>query len=191
MPKAAVVVELHFQSNLFMPAILPPFDASQNYFATFGLSEKLLTDPGELQKIFYVKSRNYHPDRFVSASNEQKKLSALWSAQLNEAYNTLKDFHQSINYLLTLKNIPGTEKNQMPVELSEAYFEAQESGNTIALEKQIDEKLNQNESELKALAAQWDQTQKIDILRQIREKFDFYRYISSMKRNLAGIHSHD
>jgi molecular chaperone HscB len=177
---------------------LPTFNPSQNYWEVLGVPEKILIDAEILQNRFYTLSRKFHPDRFMQASADQKQLSQEWSAQLNEAYNTLKDFYATIEYLLKTKNVPETGKNQMPMELSEAFFEIQElledrTGNQVAIskmEKDLEERMLQNENQLKTLAKQWDESPAPETLKNIREKFDLYRYIRSMQRNLMKVGTH-
>lgn len=169
-----------------------------SHWEVLDVAEKILIDSETLQNRFYALSRQFHPDRFMQATAEQKQFSQERTAQINEAYSTLKDFYAAVEYLLKIKNVPETNKNQMPMELSEAFFEVQElledrENNQAAItsmEKDLEDRMTQNENQLKALAQQWDQTQSPDLLKKIREKFDLYRYIRSMQRNLtkAGAH---
>ncbi len=104
-----------------------PLSKDMDYFTCFGLPRKLNIDTAQLQTKFYELSRVFHPDFFEGKSEMERAVSLANSAILNQAYRTLKDPIQRVEYLLRLeagaaKDIPG----KAPADLFEAILEMQE-----------------------------------------------------------------
>jgi molecular chaperone HscB len=76
-----------------------------NYFTLFGIKEQLNPDPAALKRSFYALSKQWHPDRFVSATDEERNEALRMSALINDAYKTLTDPEQVLAYLLRSKNL--------------------------------------------------------------------------------------
>src|ERR1051325_3095996 len=72
--------------------------------------------------MFYALSRQFHPDYFMNASEEERQASLDRSALLNAAYRTLRDPVQRAKYLLTLEGYKESEK-KAPPDLLEEVFE--------------------------------------------------------------------
>src|ERR1051325_8120197 len=72
--------------------------------------------------MFYALSRQFHPDYFMNASEEERQASLDRSALLNAAYRTLRDPVQRAKYLLTLEGFKEAEK-KAPPDLLEEVFE--------------------------------------------------------------------
>jgi molecular chaperone HscB len=100
-----------------------------DYFAFFGLPQKLSLDLQTLEQGFHSLSWKLHPDRFARASEEERQLSLDLSSQLNDAYRTLRDPVARVEYLLSLSGMrkEGQKKQQAPPELLEEVFELNES----------------------------------------------------------------
>jgi molecular chaperone HscB len=100
-----------------------------DYFAFFGLPQKLTLDLATLEQRFHSLSWKLHPDHFVRASEGERQLSLDLSSQLNDAYRTLRDPVARVEYLLSLSGMrkEGQKKQQAPPELLEEVFELNES----------------------------------------------------------------
>jgi len=100
-----------------------------DYFAFFGLPQKLTLDLEALEQRFHTLSWKLHPDHFVRASENERQLSLDLSSQLNDAYRTLRDPVARVEYLLSLSGMrkEGQKKQQAPPELLEEVFELNES----------------------------------------------------------------
>jgi molecular chaperone HscB len=79
---------------------LYPVDTSEDHFRLFGLPRQYDVDLAELHKRFLAISRNIHPDLFGVQTTEMRNLALRLSAQVNEAYETLKDPVLRAEYLL-------------------------------------------------------------------------------------------
>jgi molecular chaperone HscB len=99
-----------------------PIAESPDHFSFFGLPRKLRIDESELEKLFYSLSRQFHPDYFMSASEQERQASMDRSSMLNDAYRTLRDRIARVTYLLTLEGYKEAEK-KAPPDLLEEVFE--------------------------------------------------------------------
>ena len=75
---------------------------SQNHFELFALPEHYRLDRKDLDARYRELQRTAHPDRFASASDQERRLSVQRAAQINEAFETLKDPLKRGRYLLEL-----------------------------------------------------------------------------------------
>lgn len=104
-----------------------PLSKDIDYFTCLGLPRKLNIDTASLEGKFYEMSRAFHPDFYEGKSEMERAVSLSNSAVLNQAYRTLKDPIQRVEYLLRLeagaaKDIPG----KAPADLFETILEIQE-----------------------------------------------------------------
>ena len=108
--------------------IQPPARGA-DYFAFFGLPQKLTIELAPLEQRFHSLSWKLHPDHFVRATEQERQLSLDLSSLLNDAYRTLRDPVARVEYLLGLSGMrkEGQKKQQAPPELLEEVFELNES----------------------------------------------------------------
>lgn len=115
----------------FCPACgrIQPLPRGTDYFAFFGLPQKLTIDAGDLEQRFHSLSWKLHPDHFARASEQERELSLARSSQLNDAYRTLRDSVARVEYLLGLAGLrkEGQKKQQAPPEMLEEVFELNEA----------------------------------------------------------------
>lgn len=77
-------------------------DLSSTYFELFGLPQSFLVDTGQLDERYRELQRTVHPDRFVNATDQERRLSMQLATRINEGYRTLKDPLRRGRYLLEL-----------------------------------------------------------------------------------------
>jgi len=156
---------------------IQPLPRGADYFAFFGLSQKLWLDCAALERLFHQLSWKLHPDNFVRASEYERELSLERGSQLNDAYRTLRDPVARVEYLLAQAGMrkEGAAKQQAPPELLEEVFELNESLDELraarradgaemgvlierleAEEKKFESRLCEVDEELKRVAAEWD-----------------------------------
>jgi molecular chaperone HscB len=80
-------------------------DFSRSYFELFGLPESYDIDTALLAERYRSMQAALHPDRFASASDQERRLSVQGASWINEAYETLKDSLSRARYLLQLKGV--------------------------------------------------------------------------------------
>ncbi len=80
-----------------------------DHFRLLRLEQDFSLDPTTLESAYFAAQRQYHPDRFVNKSAEEKLAAAQKSADINEAYNTLKHPLSRAQHLLALSGINALE----------------------------------------------------------------------------------
>jgi molecular chaperone HscB len=78
---------------------------TQNHFELFALPAQYRLDGAGLDAHYRRLQREVHPDRFVSGTDRQRRVSVQQAAQINEAYATLKDPLGRGRYLLELRGV--------------------------------------------------------------------------------------
>jgi molecular chaperone HscB len=78
---------------------------SQNFFTLLKLPEAFVIDLEKLNQNYQSIQREIHPDRFASFDDETKLESIKKTAQVNDAYQTLKSPIRRAEYLLQLHGV--------------------------------------------------------------------------------------
>ena len=76
-----------------------------NHFEMFNLPAQFALDSADLQQRYRQLQQTLHPDRFANASERDRLLAVQRSAQLNDAYTTLREPLARAEYLLQLQGI--------------------------------------------------------------------------------------
>lgn len=76
-----------------------------NYFVLFQLPIKLPIDSGQLTVNYQQLQRQYHPDNFAQATDNEKVAIIQKSAMINDGYQTLKNPLKAAEYLLSLQGV--------------------------------------------------------------------------------------
>ncbi len=90
----------------------------QNHFDLFQLPPQFALDAEALDRAYREVQNKVHPDRFVNASDAEKRVAMQWTTRANEAYQTLKKPLPRARYLCELHGIDlQTESNTaMPLD---------------------------------------------------------------------------
>lgn len=75
------------------------------HFDILGLPRRYHLRPEEIEDRYHAAAREHHPDRHMKSDATTRVSSALRTAQLTEAYRTLKDPVRRAEYLLKLEGI--------------------------------------------------------------------------------------
>ena len=81
---------------------------ASNFFELFDLPVSYDVDLQKMQQAYMALQKQVHPDRFASASDQEKRLSMQQTSWINEAQTTLKDPVLRAVYMLRLR---GTDIN--------------------------------------------------------------------------------
>lgn len=82
----------------------------KNYFEIFGLPETFDIDTAAMKDRYHDLQQQLHPDRYASATDQEKRLSVQMTALVNEAFQTLKNPLRRGRYLLQLRGIDTNEE---------------------------------------------------------------------------------
>jgi molecular chaperone HscB len=99
-------------------------------FQTLGLPRAYALDSGELEKRYRDLQRALHPDKHVSATPSERRMSLSKAVEVNEAYRVLKDDVRRAESLLSLLGRAASETAADPellmevMELREALSES-------------------------------------------------------------------
>ncbi len=101
----------------------------QNHFDLFQLPARFEIDMGALDAAFRDVQGRVHPDRFVNASDAEKRVAMQWATRANEAYQTLKNPQKRAQYLCELHGVDlQTESNTaMPMDFLMQQMEWREA----------------------------------------------------------------
>ena len=83
-----------------------------NYFQLFAIEVSFDVDLNHLSQSYQTLQKAAHPDRFAHASSQEQLFSVQKSAEINDAYQTLKHPLKRAEYILTLRGveIPNEQK---------------------------------------------------------------------------------
>jgi len=129
-------------------------DLGKNYFELFDLPVAFDLDSADLAVRYRELQRRFHPDRFASAPAPERRLSVQLTAQINAAFQTLKEPVARARYLLGLQGIdtdqetdtsmnPAFLMEQMELReaLEEAVLGADRETQLESLRQQVDRQL--------------------------------------------------
>jgi molecular chaperone HscB len=77
----------------------------QNHFELFGLQPQFRLDLAQLEQAYREIQSRVHPDKFIHASDAERRASMQSATQANEAYRTLKSPLARARYLLALLHV--------------------------------------------------------------------------------------
>ena len=89
-------------------------DFNQNHFEIFQLAVSFDLDLEDLSKRYLKIQAGVHPDKFVNATDYERRLSLQWATQVNTAYRTLSSDLAREIYILELSSVPLQENPQLP-----------------------------------------------------------------------------
>lgn len=165
-----------------------------DYYALLGIPRKLNLSLGDLQKRFYERSRELHPDRFMRRPEAERQQALENSSALNDAYRTLKDPIKRAQYVLGREGFEiGEQRSKdVPPELLEEVFELNmaleeiRGGDESArpqleqAEKNFARMLSEADDQLQALFEKYDAAQNREILGEIRGLLNRRKYILNL-----------
>ena len=130
---------------------------SDNYFELFGLAPRYRIDKDALEQRYRVFQRRVHPDRYASASDQERRFAMQQAAQINEAYRVLRDPIARARYLLEQRGHEFQDQqntHQDPeflmeqIELREALAEVRGEDNVLQALADLMERIEQRVASL-------------------------------------------
>jgi len=102
---------------------------TQNFFDTFNLPVLFNIDIDMLNHQYRTLQKTIHPDRFVNATDAEKKQSLQKSTQINDAYQLLKDPIKRASHIISLHQV--LKENTLPPDFLMQQMEWEEEFETI------------------------------------------------------------
>ena len=112
----------------------------QNHFDLFQLPATFALDAGALDAAYRDVQGQVHPDRFVNATDAEKRVAVQWATRANEAYQTLKNPQKRAQYLCEQNGVDlKTESNTaMPMHFLMQQMEWREALGDARAAKDMD-----------------------------------------------------
>lgn len=83
-----------------------------NYFQLFNIAPSFDIDLSELSSSYQTLQKTVHPDNFAHTSEQQQRLAVQKSAQVNDAYQTLKNPLKRAEYMLIERGVDMPNEQQ-------------------------------------------------------------------------------
>lgn len=83
-----------------------------NYFQLFAIDVSFDIDVNHLSQSYQALQKTVHPDKFAHASSQEQLLAVQKSAEINDAYQTLKQPLKRAEYILTLRGVDMPNEQQ-------------------------------------------------------------------------------
>jgi molecular chaperone HscB len=137
----------------------------QNHFDLFQLPPRFAIDADALDSAYREVQGRVHPDKFVNASDAEKRVAMQWATRANEAYQCLKNPQKRARYLCELNGVDlQIESNTaMPMaflmqqmEWRETLADAREARDLAALEELDTDLRAERKARLAEIGAQLD-----------------------------------
>ena len=173
-----------------------------NYFEVFGLPRVLNLDLKALEKAFHELSRKYHPDYFTTAPAEERQRALQMTANLNDAYRTLRHPVRRVEHLLQIEGFK-PDGSKVPRSFLMEVFEINEQLEEVkagsaskeqiaALRREIEKRAEGFERQLQNAATEWDklsgpgpsEEQRKQQLARLTEILSESSYIRNLEREL-------
>lgn len=100
--------------------------SSNDAFGLLGLPAQFDLDPAVIERAFFDKSKELHPDRFANAPAAERVAALSRSRALNDAYQTLKKPVARAEYLLARAGVTIGDNEQLDPEFLMEIFELRE-----------------------------------------------------------------
>ena len=112
----------------------------QNHFELFNLPQRFALDTSALDAAYRDVQGRVHPDKFVNATDAEKRVAMQWATRANEAYQTLKNPQKRAQYLCELNGVDlQTESNTaMPMAFLMQQMEWREALGEARGDKDVD-----------------------------------------------------
>ncbi len=154
--------------------------SSNDAFGLLGLPAQFDLDPQLIERAFFDKSKELHPDRFANAPAAERVAALSRSRALNDAYQTLKKPVPRAEYLLSRAGVSIGDNERLDptflmeiLELREELAEARAAKRTSEIEKLCGDMKARRKTAIDALTPLFAQND----LAAIKEQLILLRYI--------------
>lgn len=128
-------------------------ELEKNYFELFGLPSQFSIDLPDLAVRYRELQKKFHPDKFASSSDSERRMASQMAAQINAAYQSLKSPLERGRYLLKLAGVDVDDEKDTrmnpaflmeQMELREQLDAASEAGDPLKQLAQLSKEIEQS-----------------------------------------------
>jgi molecular chaperone HscB len=168
-------------------------ELSSNHFELFGLPVTYAVAAEALSARYRELQQAVHPDRYASASDQERRLSMQRATQINEAYQVLKDPLRRARYLLHLNGMEWDDEQNTfsdPVflmeqmERREALGEVRDRDDPLAAVSGI---LQQVQADIGALTVEIEQAFAADDLESARGRVGRLQFLYKLRAEAEAL----
>jgi molecular chaperone HscB len=157
---------------------------SKNFFEIFDIPVATDVDLAKISAVNHALQKKAHPDRFAHASEQQKRIAMQQTSLINEAYHTLKDPLNRIQYMLKLKGMEINSETDttmdgvflmQQMEFREAIAEVRKRADPL---DELDKMARQTKTQIAELMTLFNKTyaqSALDDARELVRKMQFLR----------------
>lgn len=155
-----------------------------NYFELFGIEQQFDVELDAITLQYRELQKQFHPDKFATAADSEKLAVVQKSAQINDAYTTLKDPVSRAEYLLKLRGLDiqhETQTLQDPMFLMQQmeYRETLEDLSNsddmydaiMEFEEQVNAEIDSFKQQLAVCLQQFDNEAAANLIRKLKFMF--------------------
>ena len=166
-------------------------DLTRNYFELFDFAESYSINQQQLADKYRVLQTELHPDRFVNASDQERRVSVQATSYVNEAYATLKSDLKRAHYLLQLSDIEfnaDTETSSdaeflmQTMELHEKVEEVDKDAAPLQALDELSKRLKQDQESLTASFSKQFESKDLYAAKETALKLQFYQRLTNQVR---------
>lgn len=153
-----------------------------DFFQLFDLPVSFEVDIDLMQQRYTDLQKAVHPDKFVNASAQEKRISMQQTSRINEALNTLKQPVDRALYLLKLKGMDINFENETTMdssflmeqmEMREALSEVHEKDDPLAELDRVGEKIKLKTKDMMNNFSSCYESDRLDEARELIRKMQF------------------
>jgi molecular chaperone HscB len=127
-----------------------------DYFTLFGLPQAFTQDLTQIKSRYHQLQQKMHPDNFVCATPQEKRIAIEFAATINEAYRTLITPLKRAIYLLKVRgvDVQSETDTSMPMEFLMQQIQLRErlaDGEILQVKEEVKAKLMETEATLSKL----------------------------------------
>lgn len=130
-------------------------DLGKNFFELLDLPVSFDVNTAELATRYRELQRRFHPDRYASAPEPERRISLQLTAQVNAAFQTLKDPVARARYMLGLLGVDTGEETDTTMDAG-FLMEQMELRDSLAEARQLTDRLPQLDLLRQRVATQYE-----------------------------------
>jgi len=166
---------------------------SQNYFEIFSLDISTNPDLNKLNENNRELQRLVHPDKFANGDESEKRQAMQKTSLINQAFNTLKDPVQRLQYMLSLKGVDMNAETDTTMDggFLMDQMELREKISDVRSQSDPLDELDSIAKELKKTSAdlivEFDKNFQTDVLDKSREVVRKLQFINKAQKEVAEL----